>query len=560
MELDLRKNGQLSIEHAKLITYLEPNVRLEYNAYIGELAKVNNVAGLTWLTQVTCRNTLLSLIHDRFCRLRLLETILDRGDKLDTIVLDNDCMRKAVVRLCQTKGSNASVTLTGNERIRRGHVLLNIFKSLYLLLNLFIWPKLIRGKGIPRGPIIYLDNFLFIDSFDGNNNLKDRYYPGFINHLPNEATKQRTWYVPTLYGIKTPKQFLSLFRSIRKSSQQFIMKEDWLKLSDYFNAFIFSFILPKKIKTIPNWKGLDISELVKQEIQVEMGSASLMSTVLIYHFIRRLAKVGVELDVVIDWHENQVIDRALNLAVKKYYPNIRVKGYQGYAVPDYYACKDPTDYEQEAGTLPDEICVIGDVFIEAKKKYCTDLKVTKAPAFRFSRIHDSRYSHCEETNEILMILPISLDEGLDIIQLCKEAASVLGNNYIFFIKQHPSYTKQRFLRLVPESKSSCFRFADKDLYEHLYGAKLLVSAWSSVCLEAAVMGVPVAIAGNRSGPAMNPLSGIFDNDHKRWKLVYSGNDIQSLLMSDPPEKIHNREFYFSQIGKDEIEERGSLYP
>ena len=261
-------------------------------------------------------------------------------------------------------------------------------------------------------------------------------------------------------------------------------------------------------------------------------------------FFKRLKESQIQLDLVIDWNENQVLDRSLNLAMKKYYPDTVVKGYQGYVVPDYYACKDPSPYEYLAQIIPDEICVIGKAFYEDKKKFCANIKVSTAPAFRFSEIHNSRYSNCIKYPEILIVLPISLLESTQIVDMGMKLEQVLKQQYTFVIKGHPSYTKERLLNILPELSKSSFKFADKSLYDHLCRCSLLISASSSVCLEAAVLGIPVAILGSLSGSVMNPLANLKDLP---WKVCYDETDIIDLLREDVPNRKQDIEYYFDPV-------------
>ena len=109
MELDLRKIGRLSVKHAQEITRLEPLVRNEYNDFIGELIRLNTIKELVWLTRVTCRNTYISMIHDRMCRLALLESLLQSETSLKCIIVDDHAIGEAVSQMLVRYGSDARV-------------------------------------------------------------------------------------------------------------------------------------------------------------------------------------------------------------------------------------------------------------------------------------------------------------------------------------------------------------------------------------------------------------------------------------------------------------------
>ena len=545
MEIDLRKTGTMTVSQAKEISSLEPSVRSEYNRFIGELIKKNNLSDIDLLLQATCRNTNLSFILDRFCRFRLLRNMLEREEVIKKVFVDSVSMKSVCERLIGEFDSKVIVEYKKINLPNKYNVLNNCIKSLCLMLCLFFVPKIIPGKRMPSKPITYLENFLFIDSIDDSGVLVDRYYPSLIESIEDEGVQKSIWYVPILIGFRTIGQYFSIFKKIRRSKSNFLMKEDWLLLSDYVTAFKLSLGLHRRVITIPMWEGICVHEVVNDELIKEIGSPALVNAVLFYKFIKRLKEQKVEIDIAIDWNENQVIDRAINLAFKKYFPDVYVKGYQGYVVPDFYTCKDPTVYEVEAGSVPNEICVVGEAFVENKKRYCSNLKVGIAPAFRFSNSYNPNYLGCKKTSDIIIVLPISLQDSREILRLCVKLANIIGDQHNFIVKYHPTFTKERFFSLAPEAKNSCFRFSDQHLYDHLSSACLLISALSSVCLEAAVLGLMVAIVGTRSGPVMNPLSGL--KGIESWKVCYDENEILSLLNTSHPKAAFKSNYFFQPV-------------
>ena len=55
--LDLRDDGRLSAENAKSISLIATDVRSEYNKYVADLVKANNIAGMQFFLKATCRDT-----------------------------------------------------------------------------------------------------------------------------------------------------------------------------------------------------------------------------------------------------------------------------------------------------------------------------------------------------------------------------------------------------------------------------------------------------------------------------------------------------------------------
>jgi hypothetical protein len=55
----------------------------------------------------------------------------------------------------------------------------------------------------------------------------------------------------------------------------------------------------------------------------------------------------------------------------------------GFIPEEYSIGLYPTEYEDKANILPDELLVIGDIFIEKVKRFNSHLKVSNAPAFNY---------------------------------------------------------------------------------------------------------------------------------------------------------------------------------
>ena len=48
MKIDLRKEGRLTVDQSRKINEIEPQVRYEFDQYIGKLASENSLNGIDW--------------------------------------------------------------------------------------------------------------------------------------------------------------------------------------------------------------------------------------------------------------------------------------------------------------------------------------------------------------------------------------------------------------------------------------------------------------------------------------------------------------------------------
>ena len=301
--LDLRIKAKLSVEDAMLIDKIEPVVRTEFNNLIKKIIYDNSLSSLSLLLSVTCRNTMTSPVLDTLCRARLLEEKIKNGDILSTIYVENyetaELIKSVLAKYSQLEGVILEVE-QNNNIIKI--VLVNIIKSLYFVMNDWLWTRLMRLKYRPSEPIIYVDNFLFVDSFKDGSSFYDRYYTGHEKFL-SRSEKQKEWYAPTLVGMRYPSDYIRLGKGLQRSKTNFLLQEAWLTVSDYIFSFLTSLILPFKVSKYPSFSGYSIKNLIISELRKEIAKPSLMRAIDRYRFIRRLKKQKVEICGVIDWNE-----------------------------------------------------------------------------------------------------------------------------------------------------------------------------------------------------------------------------------------------------------------
>ena len=551
--LDLRSGGLLSIELATELTKITHSVRDEYTDYIGKLAQTNSLSGLDWLVNVTCRNQDQTKIFDNFCKLRLLESCLENNLQLNTVIVEDQGMYEAVYALCRKHGANFTVefAITGGVAVlsRLMNLLRRVVILVYISLISFFIPIFFKKKKIiPDHSIIYLDMFSKVSDFDENGYFIDRHYPGLLQTL-DQSQADKVWYAPAL-SIRTLDDLKLFIYGAEKSSNRFLIMEQWLNASDYLFAFFQSFKLPRRIKKVPDYCGVDISAIILRESALDIFSAGIFDSLLRYRFFHRMKESGVKIDKVIDWSENQIVDRALCLGVRSFYPSVRIIGYQGFIVSEYYVSHEPTYYERDAGTIPDVICVMNEALVSRKKKYCQDQKVVVAPAFRFMNLMDYDSVVDSVKDIILLALPVHIDASRMIIQLCLRMQKDF--NYKFHIKLHPTVTKKKFLIEVPEASDSRFKFVEDSLYDLFPHTAMLVSSDSSACFEAIYCGISVIIIGNRTGPTFSPLDGMVSSEY--WDVCYDTDCLLKMLATTVQSFKINRDVQLMSVTEESVKE------
>ncbi|MGA1870830.1 MAG: hypothetical protein ACMUJM_20025 [bacterium] len=359
---------------------------------------------------------------------------------------------------------------------------------------------------------------------------QDRYYPGLLDTLSRE-TQRTLFFVPTWYKIGLGKIYSTVCR-VRLDKKNYLLKEDYLRVIDYFFAWGYVFrVLYVSSKIRPAlFFGIDISPLVREELKSMKGFSLAFLTLLNYRFPLRLKKSGLSIRFVVNWFENQVVDKGWNMGFHHFLPKIPVVGYQGFIASPLELNIYPTSMEKQCGVLPHRVHIISKALIGVHKEFCPDLEVTTAPAFRYQHLWKKRKVYpdpCYYT--ILVTLPMMLEEALLILQVIARLLPIKSGNIRFWIKPHPASDKEEIKKAFHSSWSREFRFIENEsnFGDWLEQADVLVSGYSSACIETLAKGVPVIIVGNRQGMHYNSIPTSITADI--WQFIYTHEDLLSAL-------------------------------
>jgi hypothetical protein len=364
-------------------------------------------------------------------------------------------------------------------------------------------------------------------------------YPGFIEEDRTygnlwegltKVEKEMTYFVPTLYGFEK-QQIYDCFQKLRVSKRNFLLKEDFLRVSDYFYAVAHFFrVRLIKLPTII-WVGIDLSRLVKEELRFSPGGGSAVLALLNFRFAKRLKQAGVKVKRVINRFENQVIDKGWNSGFQQHFTNTDIIGYQGFVASPLYLCMYPTETERIAGVLPSKLAVIGKGFISSRKEFCLNIKCIVAPAIRFSKVWEKQKNQRDvDYFTLLVALPFSLSGSIYTIRLIIESLdgfSDSGKKIRIWIKPHPTIKPDVIRMSCGAIWSVLFTFVEGSFNDYIERADLFLGNSSSTCLETLAKGIPVIIVGNQHGFTQNPIPKVIDKGI--WMLCRTPEELTNAI-------------------------------
>ena len=554
MKIDFIFNGKIDLQYTRLFNQIAVDIREPFTDIIETLSRQNKESIDWWVSSPASRNTLTSPLFHYCCCIVLLQELIRGKEPVSEIITDSRALKKIIEDYLAGQGLSAKVTLA---RLLLKDRLKEILRPVYTLfgislqhLILFIMAKRTQclRKPLPSDPLTLIDTFVMHGYIE-----KDRYYPGLLDAL-SEKEKESVWFVPHLYGFR-PWQYMSVIKQLRKSKKNFVLKEDYLKFRDYLFALgHFLRIRALKLKSCL-FQEVNISRLVREEMRSFRGIGSSYIPLLNYCFARRLKDAGVKLKLVVDWFENQNIDRGWNAGFRRFFPNAESIGYQGFIVSTHYLCMYPTGEEKESKVIPHRVAVIGKGLTQSILRFCPDLDVCIAPAFRFQYVwRKKKYSPAENGHTVLVALSMIINEAVYILKLLVSATNEMDDNTRFCIKPHPTISQSQIQEIFGAEWPEQFEFVSGDFNDCVEKSNLLISSASSTCLETIAKGIPVIVVGNRHGLTHNPIPETITDDI--WQLCHTHEEIIDAIQfyqNRFPKKIKEHEEVGRRIRKEYFE-------
>lgn len=559
-KLDFRFNGKMPVKYLGSFNEIARRIQDAFTDLIEGISRENKGNLDWWVSSPASRNTFLSpLFHYCSCIALIQELILGK-EPLPEIVVDTKNLKKIVEKYLADQGIKGKVVLSKRTFKQRLKELVRPFYAtacipLTQLLLLVIARRVFPlRRSLPLEPLTLIDTYAMQGYIE-----KDRYYPGILAPL-SAKERERVWFVPHLYGFR-PWQYRSVVRKLRTSERNFVLKEDFLKLRDYLFAWCHVYrVRGVKIASCL-FRGVDISSLVREETRNFRTADSSYTALLNYRFFYRMQQAGMHLRLVVDWFENQIIDRGFNAGVRRFFPGTTSVGYQGFIPLGYELNVYPTATEREDAILPQEIGTIGRALTPSAR--CPGITVRLAPALRYQGVwEDRKYYPEKDVFTILIALPFKIDTSVEILKMLAWCA---GDNELsgvrIGVKPHPTASEGMINNALLVPLPGQFEFVSGDFNECVEKSDLVVSSASDACMETLAKGTPVIVVDDSAGLFLNPIPETIAADI--WRLCRTPDEIKRAILfyrNRSPEKVkaHEeigkriREEYFEQVTAESV--------
>jgi hypothetical protein len=486
-----------------------------------------------WVSELASRNTFTSPFFTWCCQALLVDQLLEINEPVEEVLVDSRPLYTVLRQRVKERGADVRVRWSGTA-VDRLSWLPRLPWALFRSVLEFVLIKALRPPEpwAPREAIVLVDTFVFDGSFSESGEYADRYYEDFGGWVSDEGW-QSMYYWPTLHI--TLWRTWSVLKALRSSKRSFVLSQDLLTWSDLLYAWLNPWralsLKPSRTKLT----GIDVTPFLRAIWRRSLINPSAIGALLKYRFAMRLRERNIRVRLLIDWFENQSIDKGANLGFRRYHPECMIVGYQGYIIPRHYLAMYPSQQEYDSGVLPHRIAVVGRGFTDDRQEFCPDVDATVAPAFRFSGVW--REQTCwpdPRFTTVLVLLHLTNANSVDVLRAVSGAGShALPSDLRWWIRPHPASPPLEELLRQARLELPPYEIAHGDFTSVLEQSDIVVGNTSSTCLEALTKGVPAAIVAAGNKPAQNPIPSSIPQE--LWRLCFGPRDV-ALALRDLPQR------------------------
>jgi hypothetical protein len=499
-------------------------IQQDFNLLIEDVFKSNSSQNymsnlILMFSNTLSRNNYQSNLFSDILSLYFVDQML-KNNQFSTIIVENLSLKRQLVNNYPNKLIILSRKKLGLSYYVKNAFLIPFLDFAHILFrasNYYYFKSQKRIKKLlSTKQCILIDTFIHQDSI-GSEKYIERNYNNILSSQ-NLVDEKKIFFVPTINGSFNNKILNNI---VTNSKENIIYKHDFLTLNSYYD--IIKLMIHFKIKTDKLFfRGLNVTSLVKENTHNKKFDLSVFEALISFFFFKHIKKLNVDLKGVIDWNENQPIDKGFIKGCKTFYRNIHIKGYQGFIVSYFYnmhLC--PTDLEIKNGLIPDELIVTGSELIAPIKRFSNKINVTIGPAFRFLKFKNSSNFN-KLSKKILVILPFGINESINLIKTLDELCENNGFNHKdFYIKPHPTDNFKLLKSRIANANKYSFTFGS---FSNIISQfSITMGNTSSALMESLMNSVPVIVIPNHNGITQNPIPLKLDN--KLWKLCFSIDDI-----------------------------------
>lgn len=506
------------INISKISNEVTNEIRIKHVHWVDELNRHHGNSIDWWVGSVASRDIYSSNLFQYCCYLEVLKRLLIQGDQKPALVFVES------VGLAKTMKRWAAINNIGVDMLHCGWMwppCIKHYSRIFFIWAGFIITQVVRSsaalisgrrygmKNFRERSSTVVDTFVHDQCLDDTGNFRDRYYPYLYEFFEKHGVHVIVH--PVLFGFSWWNYF-SVYNRMRRSKTCFILQEDFLQLSDYLYAFGYPVrAFMTKITSIP-FLDNEMSDILNEENRTQIYTSALQA-ILIYRLFLRLGEAGMRFRVIIDWYENQNIDKALIAGARRAFPATKVLGSQMFIQSPNSLNLFPSQSEVDAKITPDILLETSQYQCARAQMFTKDIPAIPAAALRnayfFEDCCGMACGPSQQGNAILVLMPSVIGEAIELLHVLKDGLNQMPEDVHILLKGHPDYDSKELIDLFGKGNwPSRFKLFQEELVCALSSATVVISSNTSSMVEAAAKGIPVVVVGRQSALNHNMLSNL----------------------------------------------------
>jgi hypothetical protein len=483
------------LETGEMLQKIANETLEKYVEYIGKISLKKNSLEW-WVGSVSEKSPYSSKIFLKICYLKTYNELVKKyGHENLIIFVDDNTLRKTMYQNPAIEVTIKSYLKESKlEQIKKSMVGLKdiVLKKGYFVGNNIY--KMILAKWIYRmqntidKKIQYdvLHTFATKRSFDlQNKKFNENFYGGLIDYAKKSGRNYAIF--PSIWG--TP--YLGAMKILKKE-EKILVSHAFISIADILRSLIKTMKIPRA--DYPKFEWMDINNIIDEEIKTDYAGIRMPSDILNYYTIKNMQKKGILISNFIDLYENHTGEKAIRLAMKEFYPNSRLVGYQHSTFSSMHLEYIFSKEELPIMPFPDRIITSGDHDKEVFEKWgYPKEKLVKGGAIRYDYLLDMKKNSGKLNLDRPAVLVTTSINKPDALELIWKTIMAFQNEkkYRIIIKCHPYMPFSKIIKELGIPIPLNFEISETPIPKLLEEADILVYTSSTTCLEAIAKGVPI---------------------------------------------------------------------
>lgn len=468
--------------------------RKQYIEFVGQLNSANHAIPW-WAMSFTNKDPFASSLSRNTAYFLLIADLCRSESTPLVVVTDSPELSDQVVQWANKENIDAVNLVNGPRpfhRFLKQYTPAGIVNAVYRLMILWISSRQFKLASNNTDEHVVFATHTHPRSFTASNGYRDAYFGDLVKQAAERTPTVKSLVLGLV--LERPKeQFKKL--SALEFNLPVLPLQSYLCLRDLLRCTLKalrSYPRPMKLQGATVIDGLDVRCLVEAEIKNSRNSGELVFNLQVYYSAKRLAQT-LRVSRCLYPFENRSWEKMLILGMRDASPETRLIGYQHTSITQGHTNFMLGNDEAKTIPLPDSILTTGEVtkdWLESEGNFPAGMFKT-ACALRQPQDDDApTRKQGKLITKVLVVLATSLEEYVNTL-LFLEQAFADENRFDLQIRPHPSLMPlEPALEIAPLARSDFYTQSTGSIVDALQRADVVLYASSTVCLQAAALGIP----------------------------------------------------------------------